>query len=46
LLDGAGADIEEGHVERESGRRATESSVDVRDPDGNLVELMTSTRRE
>lgn len=40
LLEQAGVDIEEGPVEREGGRRAPASSVYVRDPDGNLVELM------
>jgi catechol 2,3-dioxygenase-like lactoylglutathione lyase family enzyme len=40
LLDEVGAEIIEGPVEREGGRRAAASSVYVRDPDGNLVELM------
>ena len=40
LLDRAGTEIEEGPVEREGGRRATASSVYVRDPDGNLLEFM------
>lgn len=40
LLEGAGAVIEEGPVARRGGRRADASSVYVRDPDGNLVELM------
>ncbi len=39
-LDGAGATIIEGPVERQGGRRAPASSVYVRDPDGNLVEFM------
>ena len=39
-LDDAGAEIEEGPVERDGGRRATGSSVYVRDPDGNLLEFM------
>ena len=39
-LDHAGAEIEEGPVERDGGRRATGSSVYVRDPDGNLLEFM------
>ena len=39
-LDGVGAEIEEGPVERRGGRRATASSVYVRDPDGNLLEFM------
>lgn len=40
LLDKAGAEIIEGPVDREGGRRAAASSVYVRDPDGNLVEFM------
>jgi catechol 2,3-dioxygenase-like lactoylglutathione lyase family enzyme len=40
LLDEAGADIIEGPVERQGGRRATGSSVYLRDPDGNLLEFM------
>ena len=40
LLTDAGAAIEEGPVAREGGRRADATSVYVRDPDGNLVELM------
>ena len=40
LLGGAGAEIEEGPVAREGGRRTGASSVYVRDPDGNLVEFM------
>ena len=39
-LDAAGAEIIEGPVERQGGRRATASSVYVRDPDGNLLEFM------
>lgn len=39
-LDHAGAEIEEGPVERQGGRRAAASSVYVRDPDGNLLEFM------
>ena len=39
-LDGLGAVVEEGPVERLGGRRAAATSVYVRDPDGNLVELM------
>lgn len=35
-----GAEIEEGPVERQGGRRATATSVYVRDPDGNLLEFM------
>jgi len=40
LLDDAGAEIIEGPVDREGGRRALASSVYVRDPDGNLLEFM------
>ena len=40
LLDEAGAEIIEGPVAREGGRRAAASSVYTRDPDGNLVEFM------
>jgi len=40
LLHQAGAEIEEGPVERQGGRRAEGSSVYVRDPDGNLLEFM------
>jgi catechol 2,3-dioxygenase-like lactoylglutathione lyase family enzyme len=46
-LQQAGAEIEEGPVERQGGRRAVASSVYVRDPDGNLLEFMiysTDTR--
>jgi catechol 2,3-dioxygenase-like lactoylglutathione lyase family enzyme len=39
-LADAGAAIEEGPVERHGGRRATGTSVYVRDPDGNLLEIM------
>jgi catechol 2,3-dioxygenase-like lactoylglutathione lyase family enzyme len=39
-LDRVGAEIEEGPVERQGGRRAAASSVYVRDPDGNLLEFM------
>jgi len=39
-LAGAGAAIEEGPVARVGGRRAAATSVYVRDPDGNLLELM------
>ena len=47
-LDRASAEIEEGPVERQGGRRAPASSVYVRDPDGNLLEFMIypSGRRE
>lgn len=40
LLGEVGAEIIEGPVAREGGRRAEASSVYVRDPDGNLVEFM------
>ena len=40
LLAEAGAEIIEGPVEREGGRRAGASSVYTRDPDGNLLEFM------
>jgi catechol 2,3-dioxygenase-like lactoylglutathione lyase family enzyme len=36
----AGAQIEEGPVERDGGRQASATSVYVRDPDGNLLEFM------
>jgi catechol 2,3-dioxygenase-like lactoylglutathione lyase family enzyme len=39
-LDGAGAEVIEGPVERQGGRRAAGTSVYVRDPDGNLLEFM------
>ncbi len=40
LLDGAGAQVEEGPVGREGGRQAAASSVYTRDPDGNLLEFL------
>jgi catechol 2,3-dioxygenase-like lactoylglutathione lyase family enzyme len=40
VLEAAGAEVIEGPVSREGGRRAAASSVYVRDPDGNLVEFM------
>ena len=40
LLSAAGAEIEEGPVGRDGGRRARGTSVYVRDPDGNLVEFL------
>jgi catechol 2,3-dioxygenase-like lactoylglutathione lyase family enzyme len=40
LLSGAGAEIEEGPVERDGGRQAMASSIYTRDPDGNLLEFM------
>jgi catechol 2,3-dioxygenase-like lactoylglutathione lyase family enzyme len=46
LLDKVGAEVEEGPVEREGGRRAAASSVYVRDPDGNLLEFMIYGREE
>jgi catechol 2,3-dioxygenase-like lactoylglutathione lyase family enzyme len=46
LLSEIGAEIIEGPVEREGGRQATASSVYVRDPDGNLLELMIYGREE
>lgn len=39
-LDGTGAKIETGPVDRAGGRQKTGSSVYVRDPDGNLLEFM------
>ena len=45
LLDEAGAEIIEGPVAREGGRRAAASSVYTRDPDGNLVEFMIYLER-
>jgi catechol 2,3-dioxygenase-like lactoylglutathione lyase family enzyme len=39
-LDGAGAPVEEGPVDRQGGRKAPASSVYTRDPDGNLLEFM------
>ena len=39
-LDAAGADVVEGPVPRRGARGVDGSSVYVRDPDGNLVELM------
>jgi catechol 2,3-dioxygenase-like lactoylglutathione lyase family enzyme len=49
LLRESGAEVIEGPVERQGGRRAAASSLYVRDPDGNLVEFMiygTSRRQE
>ncbi len=46
LLDAAGAEVIEGPVAREGGRRADASSVYVRDPDGNLLEFMIYFREE
>ncbi len=40
LLDGAGVEVIEGPVEREGGRRTADTSVYVRDPDGNLLEFL------
>jgi len=39
-LDAAGAQVIEGPVERQGGRRAAATSVYVRDPDGNLLEFL------
>lgn len=41
LLAGAGAEVEEGPVERQGGRRTRATSVYTRDPDGNLLEFMS-----
>jgi catechol 2,3-dioxygenase-like lactoylglutathione lyase family enzyme len=46
LLHDAGAEIIEGPVAREGGRRAPASSVYVRDPDGNLLEFLSYGREE
>ena len=43
LLSRAGANIEEGPVARQGGRRRAGSSVYVRDPDGNLLEFLAYT---
>jgi catechol 2,3-dioxygenase-like lactoylglutathione lyase family enzyme len=40
VLDKERAEVIEGPVERQGGRRAAASSVYVRDPDGNLLEFM------
>jgi len=40
VLEGVGARIEEGPVERRGARRVMASSICVRDPDGNLLEFM------
>ena len=39
-LNGAGAKVVEGPVERQGGRKKVGSSVYFRDPDGNLLEFM------
>jgi catechol 2,3-dioxygenase-like lactoylglutathione lyase family enzyme len=39
-LDGAKANVVEGPVPRQGGRKADASSVYIRDPDGNLLEFM------
>jgi catechol 2,3-dioxygenase-like lactoylglutathione lyase family enzyme len=39
-LANAGAEIIEGPVARQGGRRTEATSVYVRDPDGNLLEFM------
>jgi catechol 2,3-dioxygenase-like lactoylglutathione lyase family enzyme len=41
LLGRAGAQVEEGPVERTGGRQAVGTSVYVRDPDGNLLEFLS-----
>ena len=46
LLAGAEAEIIEGPVPRQGGRRADASSVYVRDPDGNLLEFMSYVPEE
>jgi catechol 2,3-dioxygenase-like lactoylglutathione lyase family enzyme len=46
LLAEVGAEIIEGPVAREGGRRAPASSVYTRDPDGNLVEFMIYPEEE
>jgi catechol 2,3-dioxygenase-like lactoylglutathione lyase family enzyme len=40
MLDRAGAQVIEGPVGRQGGRKKAASSVYVRDPDGNLLEFM------
>jgi catechol 2,3-dioxygenase-like lactoylglutathione lyase family enzyme len=40
LLDGAGAEVIEGPVERQGGRQTAGTSVYTRDPDGNLLEFI------
>ena len=40
-LAAAGAEIEEGPVERSGGRQRAGTSVYVRDPDGNLLEFLS-----
>ena len=44
MLDRASAKIIEGPVPRQGGRKAAASSVYVRDPDGNLLALMSEVR--
>jgi catechol 2,3-dioxygenase-like lactoylglutathione lyase family enzyme len=39
-LAAAGAEVEEGPVDRSGGRQRTGTSVYVRDPDGNLLEFL------
>jgi len=39
-LDAAGAEVIDGPVPRQGGRRSAASSVYTRDPDGNLLEFM------
>jgi catechol 2,3-dioxygenase-like lactoylglutathione lyase family enzyme len=40
MLDQAGAQVIEGPVPRQGGRKKASSSVYIRDPDGNLLEFM------
>jgi catechol 2,3-dioxygenase-like lactoylglutathione lyase family enzyme len=40
LLDGAGAEVIEGPVQRQGGRQIAGTSVYTRDPDGNLLEFI------
>lgn len=40
-LEAAGAEVEEGPVERQGGRQTSATSVYTRDPDGNLLEFMS-----
>ena len=40
MLDGAGAKVELGPVDRSGGRQKTGSSTYTRDPDGNLLEFI------
>jgi catechol 2,3-dioxygenase-like lactoylglutathione lyase family enzyme len=40
MLDQTGAQVIEGPVPRQGGRKKASSSVYIRDPDGNLLEFM------